>query len=410
MKADIDRIMAERDLDALVIFIGEEYSAALDYLVGRVRLTGGLAVKKRDVDPVLVVGGMETAEAAVSGLQVLAYSHYKLHELLEQNDNNGSYAYAAMLAAALAEQGVPAGKVGIYGTVEVNTVLDVLNRLRETHPDYTFVGDGGRTLFDRAAATKTADEIDRIKSVAARTSEVLQATWDFISGHKVDGETVVKADGGPLTIGDVKRFVRAALLERDLQEAGMIFAQGRDAGFPHSRGQADMPLKLGQSIVFDLFPYELGGGYHHDVTRTWCIGHASDEVQVIYKLVRDAYDIAIEHYTLGKPTHLMQEAVQDFLEAAGHATSRSEPGTEAGYVHSLGHGLGLKVHEAPYISHTRKDDAFAAGHVVTIEPGLYYPEKGYGVRYENTLYISEAGELVNITDFHDKLVLPLKGS
>ena len=131
MKADIDRIMAERDLDALVIFIGEEYSAALDYLVGRVRLTGGLAVKKRDVDPVLVVGGMETAEAAVSGLQVLAYSHYKLHELLEQNDNNGSYAYAAMLAAALAEQGVPAGKVGIYGTVEVNTVLDVLNRLRQ---------------------------------------------------------------------------------------------------------------------------------------------------------------------------------------------------------------------------------------------------------------------------------------
>ena len=410
MKTDIDRIMAERGLDALVIFIGEEYSAALDYLVGAVRLTGGMAVKKRDADPILIVNGMETDEAAASGLEVFSYGHFKFHELLEENDGNGSYAYAAMLAQALAGQGVTQGKVGIYGTAEVNGVLAILNRLRETHPDYTCVGDGGRTLFDMAAATKTADEIERIKSVAVRTSEVLQATWTFISGHRAQGDAVVKADGTPLTIGDVKRFVRGALLERDLEENGMIFAQGRDAGFPHSRGQADMPLKLGQSIVFDLFPYELGGGYHHDVTRTWCIGHASDEVQVIYKLVRDAYDIAIEHYTLGKPTHLMQEAVQDFLEAAGHATSRSEPGTEAGYVHSLGHGLGLKVHEAPYISHARKDDAFAAGHVVTIEPGLYYPEKGYGVRYENTLYISEAGELVNITDFHDELVLPLKGS
>ena len=409
MKVDIDRIMGERGLDALVIFIGEEYSAALDYLVGAVKLTGGMAIKKRDADPILVVNGMETDEAAASGLVVHGYSAFNLHQLLKDNDGEIAHANAGMLALALEQQGVTTGKVGIYGIGEINSVLAIVDRLRETHPDYTFVGDAGRTLFDQAAATKTAAELDRIKSVAVRTSEVLQAAWDFISGHKADGDTVVKADGTPLTIGDVKSHIRQALLARNLEEHGMIFAQGRDAGFPHSRGRDDMALKLGQTIVFDLFPHELGGGYHHDVTRTWCIGHASDEVQEMYQQVRDAYDISIESYAVGKPTHLMQEAVQDFLEAKGHPTSRSEPGTNVGYVHSLGHGLGLKVHESPYISHTRKEDKFTPGHVVTIEPGLYYPERGIGMRYENTLYINEDGELINITDFPDTLVLTLNG-
>ena len=117
------------------------------------------------------------------------------------------------------------------------------------YPEYQLVGETGMTLFDEAYVTKDSDEIARIKSVAARTSAVWQATWDFIGGHRAEGETVVKADGTPLTIGEVKRFVRRELLDRDLEDDAMIFAEGRDGGFPHSRGEADMPLKLGQAIV-----------------------------------------------------------------------------------------------------------------------------------------------------------------
>lgn len=188
----------------------------------------------------------------------------------------------------------------------------------------------------------------------------------------------------------------------------MIFAQGRDAGFPHSRGQADMPLKLGQSIVFDLFPQELGGGYHHDVTRTWSIGYATPEVQNVYDQVMQAFDISVESFGLGKPTHLMQEAVLDYYEANGHPTQRSQPGTMSGYVHSLGHGLGLNIHERPSLSHVRRDDIFQIGNCVTIEPGLYYPDDGLGVRVEDTFVVTERGELQSITSFRKDLVLPLK--
>ncbi len=257
--------------------------------------------------------------------------------------------------------------------------------------------------------TKDADEIARIKSVAARTSQVWRATWDFISSHSAEGDTVVTGDGSALTIGDVKRFVRRELLDRDLEDDAMIFAQGSDGGHPHSRGENDQVLKLGQAIVFDLFPRELGGGYYHDSTRTWSIGYATPEVQEIYQQVMDAFDIAVDNFRPNIPARALQEAVQDYFESKGHPTTRSEPSTDVGYVHSLGHGVGLNIHERPSLSHLSKD-TLPPGSVISIEPGLYYPERGFGVRIEDLCYVSASGELVSLTDFHKELVLPLMKS
>ena len=275
---------------------------------------------------------------------------------------------------------------------------------------YEFVGERGVTLFTEAAITKDADEIERIKQVAAGTNATLNATWDYIASHRAQDDTVVKEDGTPLTIGDVKRFVRRTLMDHDLEDTGMIFAQGRDAGYPHSRGQKDMALKLGQSIVFDLFPREMGGGYHHDVTRTWSIGHASDEVQATYEVVMQAFEIAVNAYEeSGQPAYILQEAVLDHFESLNHPTQRSDPATMAGYVHSLGHGLGLEIHERPSMHHLMRKDILQAGNVLTIEPGLYYPDKGYGVRVEDMVHIDENGAMITLTDFRKDLVLPLRG-
>jgi Xaa-Pro aminopeptidase len=78
-------------------------------------------------------------------------------------------------------------------------------------------------------------------------------------------------------------------------------------------------------------------------------------------------------------------------------------------VHSLGHGLGLNVHEAPRLS-DKSSDTLAPGNVFTIEPGLYYPERGLGVRIEDTVYFDETGTLHTLTNFPYDLVLPLKGA
>jgi Xaa-Pro aminopeptidase len=408
MRADIDRLMAARGLDALVIAGGEGHNMARYYLSSGVHVTGGLIIKLQDEAPVLIVNAMETDEAAKSGLKV--YSMYDMDwvDIFEKAEKDPTKATVAYWGNCLQKLGITSGKIGIYGTGDINYYVELIRLLDKTYPQYQFVGEMGTTLLDAATLTKDRDELARIQSVAARTVEVQQAVWDYISGHRADGDTVVKQDGAPLTIGDVRRFVLAALMERGLEDIGLIFAQGRDSGVPHSRGENSMALKLGQAIVFDLFPREIGGGYFHDTTRTWCIGYAPDDVREVYNTVMEAFDIAVEAYGLGKKTQLMQNAVLDYFEGKGHPTSRSKPGTTDGYVHTLGHGVGLRIHENPKISHHSDEDVFQVGNVITIEPGLYYPDKGYGVRVEDTFYVAEDGQLISLTDFRKDLVLPLR--
>ncbi|RPI92767.1 MAG: aminopeptidase P family protein, partial [Chloroflexi bacterium] len=264
------------------------------------------------------------------------------------------------------------------------------------------------SIFDVAFETKGPDEMEQLRHAARASGAVMRATREWIGSHRAQDGLVVKEDGAPLTIGDVKTYVRQRLFERGLEDPeGMIFAQGRDAGMPHSRGADSDALLLGQTIVFDLFP-RLPGGYFHDMTRTWSIGYATPEAQAAYNDVMEAFDRSLEECKVGVPTNVVQKMVCEFFEAKGHKTVLNSPGTTEGYVHSLAHGLGLNVHEAPYFPTTVEKYRLQAGSVFTIEPGLYYPEKGYGVRVEDTVCLNEKGELETLTDCPYDLVIPLK--
>ncbi len=407
MKSDLDALMAKRGLDALIVAGDEHGNAPRAYLTNGAALTGGYVLKKRGAAPVAVVNPMEVEEAAKSGLEVHSYHDFGWGELYKQMDGDLDKATVVFWKRMLQHIGVESGKVGVYGTGAINHYLELIRMIGEQSPEYEFVGEMGMTLFDEAYVTKDAEEIERIRSVAARVSAVWQATWDFIGSHRAEGETVVKDDGTPLTIGDVKHFVRRELLDRDLEDDAMIFAQGRDGGFPHSRGDAETPLELGKPIVFDLFPREIGGGYYHDSTRTWSLGYATPEVQQAYDQVMDAFDVAVDNFRPNLPARLLQEAVQDYFESKGHPTTRSQPSTSVGYVHSLGHGVGLNIHERPSLGHLSKD-VLQPGNVISIEPGLYYPERGFGVRIEDLCYVDASGALIDLTDFHKDLVLPLR--
>lgn len=410
MRSDLDRLMTERDLQALIVAGGEFQNTMRAYLSNGVDIHGGMTIKKRGSAPVLIVSVMEIEEAAKSGLQVMTYDDFEWDQIVAKAEGDQNKMQVGLWGNIFEKLAIPAGKIGIYGTGEIGAWVERSRLLAGAFPQYQLMGEIGKTIFDEAFLTKDDDEMRVIREVAVKTSAVLQATWDYISSHRADGDTVVNAEGKPLTIGDVKRFVRRELLDRELEDTDMIFAQGRDGGFPHSRGEASMALKLGQPIVFDLFPRQLGGGYHHDTTRTWCIGYAPAEVQDIYNQVKQAFNIAVETYAEpGQPCHTLQDAVLDYFEANGHPTRRSHPGSSIGYSHSLGHGVGLNIHERPSISHREPNDVFQQGNFITIEPGLYYPDKGIGMRIEDSFIIDEAGKLISITDFHKDLVLPLKG-
>ena len=330
------------------------------------------------------------------------------YDRYQEAEGDSLKATALHWADVMGSLGLSGGRVGLYGAWQINKTIALYRVLQSQLAAYEFVAEDKATLIEEAMLTKDADEIARIRSVAERTNAVMELAWERISSLRLDGDFLLDESGRRATIGDIKDLVRRELMARGLEDTNMIFAPGRDAGFPHSRGEADAPLRVGQAIVFDLFPRELGGGYHHDMTRTWCIGHAPAAVQRDYDTVMEAFDIALEAFGLNKPTHLMQEAVLDHFERAGHATTRSEPATMEGYLHSLGHGVGIDIHEGPPISHLRRKDTFQIGNILTIEPGLYYPERGYGVRVEDMFVVDESGQLVSLSPFRIDLVSPLK--
>jgi Xaa-Pro aminopeptidase len=215
-----------------------------------------------------------------------------------------------------------------------------------------------------------------------------------------------------LTIGEVKRRINLWLAMRGAENPeGTIFAVGRDAGVPHSAGNDRAPVETGKAIVFDIFPCESGGGYFYDFTRTWCVGHAPDDVLRAFEDVQAVQQEMVAGLRAGAVFHDYQRRACEAFEARGHPTVLGTPGTTQGYVHSLGHGVGLAVQEKPASGYTEHDaDLLQPGSVVTVEPGLYYPERGFGVRIEDTVWIRPDGTPEVLADFPRDLLLKVQGA
>ena len=187
----------------------------------------------------------------------------------------------------------------------------------------------------------------------------------------------------------------------------MIFSPGIQGAVPHNTGEADTPLRLGVPIIFDLFPREMGGGFFHAATRTWCFGYAPDAVQALFDDVHACFRQMKAQARPGVLGRKMQKMTCDCLRGRGHPVIADDPTLLEGYIHGLGHGAGLAIHEAPSLSPSGQEP-LAPGHVFTIEPGLYYTSREMGARIEDTVYLNAEGELVTITDAPYDLVVPVE--
>ena len=150
-------------------------------------------------------------------------------------------------------------------------------------------------------------------------------------------------------------------------------------------------------IVIDIFPSDRESGYFFDLTRTFCVGPIPSELERLHADVLAAFQLAAGEMRAGMKAAACQALVCDFFEARGYATTRSNPQTLEGYVHTLGHGVGLEVHEKPFFSlNPTNHDTIEIGDIVTIEPGLYFPEREIGVRIEDTLVVREDGRVESL--------------
>lgn len=410
MKSDLPTLMEERKLDGLVVLGNGFHNPAMVYFTGVSHITEALLVLKRGEEPLLFCHPMERDEAAATGLATSDLGKFNYRQLFEESGENPQLAVARLYQLALTEAGLTSGRVALYGQRDAGESYALANAVQELLPDLEFVGEVSDSVLLQARATKDAAELEEMRKVGRQTTAVVGLVAEYLSSQHAKDGVLMDADGQPVTVGAMKRKINLWLAERGLDNPeGTIFAPGAEGGVPHSLGSPEAVLRLGEPIVFDIFPVQGGGGYFADFTRTWCLGHASEEAQALYDDVRSVFETIMAELKVDTPCIGYQDRTCELFAELGHPTVAEDPTTQVGYVHGLAHGLGLDVHENPRASrNATADDVLRRGSVITVEPGLYYPERGMGCRIEDAVAVMPDGHIETLAPYPLDLVLPIK--
>ena len=243
-------------------------------------------------------------------------------------------------------------------------------------------------------ATKNAEEVEHIRRAIGHTEAAMSAAIDRIRKATIRGQRLYEGST-PLTSEEVRKTAHRVLFDRDCHPYEAIVAGGDQAVDPHDRGHG--PLPANKPIILDIFPRDNKTRYHGDMTRTVVRGRASATAKRMFQAVRDAKAAAERMLKDGVEGNKVHEAVKKTFERAKFKTGE-RGGRMVGFFHGTGHGLGLQVHEYPGLG--QAPDTIRAGHVVTVEPGLYYPGHG-GVRLEDDVLVTAKG-CTNLCTFPDE--------
>lgn len=410
MKEDIDRLMEENEVDALWVTGSGQQNPAMVYMTGGIEVSRADYIKIAGAPPVLFHSPIERDGAVKAGVSLISYAQFPLSQLIREAGGNTYLANAYLYRDMFAAIGLQKGKVAVYGEADLGRGFSVIANLKRFYPSLDFEIHPQQDVIRKARAVKSAEEIEQIRQMGKTTVEIVDAIAGFLKTHTVKNENLIKADGSPLTIADVKTKMRMLLAEHNVLASGTIFAIGRDAGVPHNEGTPESILSLGQTIIFDAFFQEAGGGYWYDFTRTWCLGYAPDNVKRFHEQVAMVHRQVAETIREGDSFHRYQLMACEMFADWGHATIEDDPMTMEGYVHGLGHGVGLDIHELPSSGSDIPENILEPGMVITIEPGLYYPDHGFGIRIEDTYVIDQGGKARKIVDYPWELVLPISGN
>ena len=248
-----------------------------------------------------------------------------------------------------------------------------------------------RDPFWAQRETKNATEVKQITESLRIATLGLDAGIRMLKRTKTRRDGYLYLNGTRLTSEMLKTAVNTTIMAHGWLPSHTIISSGNQCVDPHHEGSG--PIKANSSIIFDIFPRSQRNGYFGDLSRTVVRGRASDKLKEMYATVQAGQRIGYQQIRDGVNGKEVHQNILTLFESRGFPTGKIN-GRMQGFFHGTGHGLGLDIHEPPRIAPI--DAVLRTGHVVTVEPGLYYLGVG-GVRLEDVVVVTPKGNR-NLTD------------
>lgn len=220
-------------------------------------------------------------------------------------------------------------------------------------------------LINNLKIIKSEDEINLIKKAQQITEEAYTEVLNYVKPGATEREIAL----------ELEYLMRKK--GADGVSFSLITITGSNTSLPHGV-PGDNVIKEGDFFLSDIG--SLYQGYHSDMTRTVAVHHATDEMHEIYNIVLDAQLKALNAVKAGQKACEIDKIARDIISSAGYGDN---------FGHSTGHGVGLDIHEQPIVS-MKSDVILSAGMVITVEPGIYLPDK-FGVRIEDMVAVTKNG-------------------
>ena len=252
-----------------------------------------------------------------------------------------------------------------------------------------------RELFVARRRVKNEAELAGIRRALRGAEAAMTAARELLRAAEPQNGNVV-LDGEPLTCERIKLVVEQAFSQHGVFADEFIVSHGPQTAVGHDMGSG--PIAPGEPVCLDLFPRDRESGCYSDMTRVYVVGEPSEELLEYHRLCREALDRSVAAVKPGVEGKDLYRLSCELFEEHGFPTLLSKPPGEVlkdGFYHSLGHGVGLEVHEQPTLG--RGPGELVAGDVIAVEPGLY--RNGYGgIRLEDLVLVTESGA-ETLTDY-----------
>lgn len=385
MRQDLDNILAEKGAEALLLYSESFKEANMYYLTKFLAPDPFVFFKRVGDEPVIVINQMEYPRARKESMVKAVHSYMDYHYLeIVKSVPEPKLGFLKFISTVAKKE------LGIGTKIYVPPSFPAMmtDVLRKEGLTITPLFD----VIEKARETKEPDEINEIRTVQAVVEKVTNEVIDLIANAEVgvNGTLIVRIDGKkePLTVRKIKSVFGHEFLDNGcVIDEEIIVACGSKGTDPHYFGNPKDELKANQPIILDAYPRSLRKRYCTDMTRTIVKGKAPKAVKTMFEAVLEARNASVDATKAGVLGSEVYNVCCNVFEKAGYATTRGGKQITKGFLHGLGHGVGLQVHEGPSMSELYKF-ALEEHNIVTVEPGLYDPDVG-GVRIEDTVEVTK---------------------